>query len=127
MGDRFGAIVLATGERVTAQAKEDGRISASNGFEYSENELFAIPEGCECAQCWLARDADGYVYMHTSEPPRKRGETWDGFGDKTYIGYDLFPEISWEDESPVRMLMAISPYPSADGAIVPITSLKQSS
>lgn len=59
--------------------------------------------------CWIARDENGLLFAHTYDMPTKRGETWESDCDKTYIGYDEYPEVKWTDESPTPGILAILP------------------
>lgn len=56
---------------------------------------------------WVARDADGSLYMFM-EKPEKFSMMW-GTGKHNYfrIRERLFPEIKWEDPEPTKVQLKI--------------------
>lgn len=60
---------------------------------------------------WLARDADGELYMYDVKPVKKEdlgvwGFEWEApQGDSCEIDSDMFPEVKWSDEEPRELVL----------------------
>ena len=75
--------------------------------EYSQSvsHILALKEG----EMWLARDADGLLYLFVGDKPNKSSYTWQNPMVKEIVGIDnsLFPEVKWTDEEPTKVKITI--------------------
>ena len=58
---------------------------------------------------WLARDADGSLYLYYGyEKPYKDKTHWDSLtSDYLELDKDMFPEVKWSDEEPTKVKLVI--------------------
>lgn len=59
-------------------------------------------------EAWVARDKDGYIFLHKSKPIRDMNE-WYSKDMKGYISLadEWFPEVQWTDEEPTKVKIVI--------------------
>ena len=53
---------------------------------------------------WIARDRDGSLWLHTNKP-NKNMTQWAEGDDYFEISSELFPEVKWEDEEPIELVL----------------------
>lgn len=61
-------------------------------------------------KAFLARDLDGRLFLYYPNPPIKIKKVWEitAMSDNIFmIGYDLFPEVKWEDKEPTEINIEI--------------------
>lgn len=59
-------------------------------------------------EAWIARDEDGYIFLHKSKPIRDMSE-WYSKDVSGYISMpdEWFPEVQWADEKPTKVKLVI--------------------
>lgn len=55
---------------------------------------------------WIARDKDGLLYLF-KDMPIKYENVWNSHRNQIFLGYNLFPEVKWEDEEPTEVELVI--------------------
>ena len=75
--------------------------------EYAQivSHILALKEG----EMWLARDANGLLYLFVGDKPNKASYAWQNCMAKEIVGIDnsLFPEVKWSDEEPTKVKLII--------------------
>lgn len=56
---------------------------------------------------WIARDADGSLYIYTDKPKKHQEEGYWSLskGASCDIPSEFWPEISWEDKEPRKLIL----------------------